>query len=158
MTYINPLFNEQKIIKEEAPKKTLPPSKPPRKISSDKTHNIKFPVNKIEQMKLKSLCKQVNRIHADVRKDPITQTKFNTAILRFGLLHLEIISWDKPYSDTKQYMHTNILESEYEEIGGPHGLSVRKNGSDRKIVYYIISSVLTWLEGEGNIEKVIKQL
>jgi hypothetical protein len=34
-------------------------------------------------------------------------------------------------------MHTNVLETEYEEIGGPQGLSVRKGMSDRKVVYQI---------------------
>jgi hypothetical protein len=39
-------------------------------------------------------------------------------------------------------MHTNVLEIEYEEIGDPHGLSIRRGLSDRKVVYQIMMSVL----------------
>lgn len=88
-------------------------------------------------------------------RQPLSQTKFNTILLRFGLQHDDILLWDTPYMDSKVYMHTNILETEYSDIGGPHGLAIRKNMSERKVVYHVMISVLKWLEGEGQIEKII---
>jgi hypothetical protein len=150
--YINPLFGEQKIIKKE---KSLPsPTSTTKKIRatrSDKKHNVKFPVSSINQMKLKSLLRQAKRIKGD-----ITQTELNTRLLKYGLAHKDLLKWDFEYQDTKVYMHTNLLEIEYErEIGGPHGLTIQKNLSDRKVVYHIILSVLQWLERGGSIEKVL---
>lgn len=156
MDYINPLFNEPAITKlnKVTKKKTQTPVKQ-RAVRKDKTHNIKFPVSPLIQMKLKSFCKQAARIYREQGKEPLSQTKFNTLLLRFGLQHEEILEWTHDYSDTKVYMHTNILETEYTEIGGPHGLAIRKNLSERKAVYHIMNSVLKWMEGEGSIEKVI---
>jgi hypothetical protein len=147
--YINPLFGEQKIIKKE---QTLPsPSHTTRKIRADKKKNIKFPVSLVNQMKLKSLVRQAKRIRGD-----ITQTELNTLLLKYGLAHKELLRWDFKYQDSKVYMHTNLLEMEYErEIGGPHGLTIQKNLSDRKVVYYIILSVLQWLERGGSIEEIL---
>jgi hypothetical protein len=161
MGYINPIFNEPKIINDKKVEKKVPESKvikpsKPRAIRKDKTHNIKFPVSPMDQMKLRSYCQQAKRINKLQRKEPITQTKFNTLILSYGLKHKEILSWTQDYNDSKKYMHTNILETEYDiEIGGPFGLAIQKNLSDRKVVFHIIHSVLQWLEGGGNIEKII---
>ncbi|QCJ45513.1 hypothetical protein FAY30_26610 (plasmid) [Bacillus sp. S3] len=157
MGYINPLFNNTAITK------TKPPSAVQKKQSdkiratrSDKTHNIKFPVTPILQMKLKSYLRQAKRMYQIEGKEDITQTKFNTLLLRYGLAHKKILIWNHEYQDTKVYMHTNILEIEYEkEIGGPHGLTIQKNLSDRKVVFHIILSVLRWLEGGGDIEKIL---
>lgn len=158
MEYINPLFKNapEKIqpITNSAKKKQSKTS-PARAVRSDKTHNVKFPVSSIMQMKLKSLCRQAGRIYKEQRKEPISQTKFNTILLRYGLQHTEIINWTYEYSDTKVYMHTNILEAEYMDIGGPYGFAVRKNLSERKVVFQIMNSVVRWLEGEGSLEKII---
>ncbi|MFB7304611.1 MULTISPECIES: hypothetical protein [Bacillati] len=155
MEYLNPISKKQNIIKhpegiKKNPKKTI------RKQRSDKTHNIKFPVSDIEKMKLQSLCRQTKRILLKQGKEPIQQTKLNTLLLVYGLRNQHILSWDWSYKDTKQYMHTNILESIYElEIGSPYALSVQKGYSDRKLVYMVIMSVIKWLEGEGTIEKIL---
>jgi hypothetical protein len=158
MEYINPIFNN---IKIENNKKltTIPAKKTLKKRAprSDKTHNIKFPVSTITQIKLKSLCKQAQRNFQSLGKPPLSQTKFNTLLLRYGLQHEEILSWNHEYKDTKVYMHINLLETEYASmIGGPYGLSIQKNLSDRKVVFHIIQSVLKWIEGEGDIEKIIQ--
>ncbi|WP_274856883.1 hypothetical protein [Bacillus methanolicus] len=156
MGYINPLFNKPTIINEiKLKEKTLTKAVKNRAVRKDKTHNIKFPVSPIIQMKLKSYCKQAGRIYKKQGKEPLSQTKFNTLLLRFGLQHEEILKWTHDYNDTKVYMHTNILETEYTEIGGPHGLAIRKNLSDRKVVYQIMLSVLQWLEGGGTLEKIL---
>lgn len=154
MEYINPLFNDTRIekTKKTIQKKT---NNLNRSTRIDKNHNIKFPISKVTQMKLKSHCKQAGRIYQMQGMPQISQTKFNTLLLRFGLKHEEIIFWGHQYKDSKVYMHTNVLETEYLEIGGPHGLAIRKSLSERKVVYHIILSVLNWLEGEGNIEKII---
>lgn len=155
--YINPLFKEQKIIKanSSASKKISEPQ--PRKTRSDKTHNIKFPVTEIERMQLRSLCQQVKRAFAQQGRKPLEQTQFNTLLLKYGLDNQHILTWDWPYRDSPTRMHTNILETQYErEIGGPHGLAVRKGLSDRKVAYMTIMSVLEWLKGDGNIEKIIQ--
>jgi hypothetical protein len=152
--YINPLFGEQKIIKESSSSKK---SSKPRKIRSDKTHTIKFPVNEIERMKLRSLCKQVKLMLEEQGKPTIEQTKFNTLLLQYALDNQHLISFDLPYKDSKNYMHTSILRTQYErEIGGPHGLNVRKGMSDRKIAYMGVISILNWLERDGDIEKIIQ--
>jgi hypothetical protein len=155
--YINPLFKNTEIVRATRPA-TIQSKKVTtvRAIRKDLKHNIKFPVSPIVQMKLKSFCKQAARIYQSQRKDPLSQTKFNSELLRYGLQHEAILHWQHDYKDTKVYMHTNILETEYTEIGGPHGLAIRKNLSERKVVYQIMLSVLNWLEGEGNIEKIIQ--
>lgn len=156
MEFINPLFktnNASEIIK--TPDIKMETKKLTRSIRSDKCRNIKFPIDTLLRMKLKSCAKQAARIYQAKGKEPLSQTKFNTLLLRFGLNNGSLISWDHEYIDTKIYMHTNILETEYEEIGGPHGLSVRKGLSDRKVVYHIMVSVVKWLEGEGNLEEIV---
>jgi hypothetical protein len=156
--FINPLFKENEITKLKKPTEVgMKTSTKKRAIRSDKTHNVKFPVSSVVQLKLKSHCKQAARIYRLQGKEPLSQTKFNTLLLRFGLKNTVIQSWDHAYQDTKIYMHTNVLETEFEEIGGPHGLSVRKGLSDRKVVFHIMLSVITWLEGEGSIEEIIQQ-
>lgn len=160
MEYVNPLFKEQRIIKKENkinPSKILEGKvKKDRKVRSDKTHNLKFPVSSIEKMKLKYLCKQVQRRAEEQGTEPIRQTKLNTLLLLYGINNQHILSWDWPYKDSKNYMHTNPLETIYErEIGGPFGLAIQKGFSERKTAYMVIMSVLRWLEGEGNIEKIL---
>lgn len=160
MEYLNPLFNEQRIIKKEnrtIQSKTLQgKNKTDRKVRSDKTHNLKFPVSSIEKMKLQSLCKKVQRGFEGQRTAPIRQTKLNTLLLLYGISNQHLISWDWSYKDSKCYMHTNPLETIYErEIGGPFGLAIQKGLSERKTAYMIIMSVIKWLEGEGNIEKIL---
>lgn len=157
MDYINPLFSNNEITKTKQKPAKPTQNKPPRirSVRKDKCRNVKFPINNITQMKLKSLAKQASRLYRAQGKEPLSQTKFNTFLLRFGLENESLVYWDHEYKDTKVYMHTNILETEYENIGGPHGLSVRKGLSDRKVVYHIMLSVLKWLEGEGSLEKII---
>ncbi|KZE67998.1 hypothetical protein AWM68_17660 [Fictibacillus phosphorivorans] len=156
MGYINPLFNDQPIKRDKPnePAKKTKVSKA-RATRIDKKHNIKFPVSAINQMKLKSYCKQVGRIYRSQGKEPLSQTKFNTLLLRFGLKYEDLIQWEGQYTDTKVYMHTNLLEHEYSDIGGPFGFAIEKNLSERKVVYFIIHSVLNWLEGEGSLDKIL---
>lgn len=155
MEYLNPIFNEQKVTENNKKAYTVKNTKP-RKTRNDKTHNIKFPITNIEKMKLQSLCRQIKRRQKEKGKEIIEQTKLNTLLLEYGLNNPILIKWDKPYRDSKQYMHTNILETSYDrEIGGPFGFSVRKGISDRKTVYIVISSVLDWLEEGGHIEKIL---
>jgi hypothetical protein len=155
--YINPIFNN---ISNEK-KKQSTPVKPsislkPRNTRSDKQKNIKFPVSSIMQIKLRSYCRQAERLVKKRGEAKLTQTKFNTLIMNYGLKNPHLLKWDYEYIDTKVYMHTQLLEAEYEkEIGGPHGLTVRKVLSDRKVVFYIISSIISWLEGSGDLEKII---
>jgi len=160
MEYINPLFKEQKMINEQQKPQlinnTEEKKRKNRKIRIDKTHKLKFPVTNIEKMKLQSLCKQVQRNLKARGFDPIQQTKLNTLLLQFGLKNQTILTWEWPYQDSKQYMHTNLLEIDFErEIGGPYGLAIQKGLSERKTTYMIIMSVLKWIEGGGSIEQFI---
>jgi len=66
------------------------------------------------------------------------------------------VDWNKPYQDTKRYMHTQPLETDYQEIGGPFGLSTQKQLSDRRVVYYLVISALDWLRKEGDYEKILQ--
>jgi len=88
-------------------------------------------------------------------KEPITQTTFNTILLNYGLNNMEIVSWDGQYRDTKVYMHTNLLEEEYQKIGSPYGLAIQHHLSERKVVYFVILSVLRWIERSGKLEEIL---
>jgi hypothetical protein len=157
VSFINPIskhiLEEHKISTIKIHEVKVAPTQPTRR---GKIHNIKFPVSSIVQMKLKTYCKQSIRILKAQGKSPLSQTMFHNRLLRFGLNHLELIQWGLEYEDTKTYMHVTPLEKEYElEIGGPYGLAISKNLSDRKVVYLIIASVLLWMEKEGSLEKVL---
>ncbi|WP_338473379.1 hypothetical protein R4Z10_21265 (plasmid) [Niallia sp. XMNu-256] len=108
-------------------------------------------------MKLKSLCKQGTRIYRLQGKGDLKQTKFNTLLLTYGLKHKELVHWNHHYKDTKVYMHTQLLENEYElQIGGPHGLAIQMNLSERKVVFQIMMSVMKWIEGgDSDLEEII---
>lgn len=123
---------------------------------SDKCHNIKFPVSPVTQMKLRTYCKQIKGFYHKKDGQAISQTTFNTFLLRYGLRHMEIVDWDMDYEDTKTYMHTMLKEKEYQEIGGPYGLAIQKQLSERKVVFFIIASVLRWIEKGGSLEKIIQ--
>lgn len=155
MEYINPLFSDtEKILKNEQSKNNRVLNvKTSHTVRKDKTHNIKFPVSPVTQIKLKSCFRQAKRLYPNKN---LTQTKFNTLLLRYGMNHPEIIKWNFPYRDTKVYMHTKILKKEYDLYFGPHGFPVQKNMSDRKVVYHIVLSVLSWLEREGRYEEIIQ--
>lgn len=134
-------------------KKKLPTT---RKTRSDKRHNVKFPITPTEHQLLKMTFKQASESLANKSNKKLTQTHFNTLLLKFALSHLEVVDWNKPYKDTKRYMHSQPLETDYREIGGPYGLSTQKQMSDRKVVYYLVISALHWLRREGNYEKILQ--
>lgn len=119
-----------------------------RRIRSDKCRDIKFPVTKDEQIRFKSACKQADIFYKrnNGYDEKLTQTYFNTLLLRYALQHIEEIDWNRPYKDTKIYLHTKPTEREYEQIGGVYGLSTRQAISDRKLVYLLVISVLEKLE------------
>lgn len=156
MSSLNPIFDE---IKSNKVPKTIsqPKEKPtkPRKERSDKTHNVKLPVDHILHMQLRRYVKLAYSLYMKKTGKPLSQTKFNTLLLRYVLNHQEIINWDWPYQDSKRYMHTNLLKSEHREIGGPYGLAIQKGFSERKTVYIMIKSGIQWLERGGDLEKII---
>lgn len=154
-----PLFKTSNIKKAAvtAQNKPTPISKKIRKPRSDKCHDIKFPVTITEQIRFKTQCK-----HADYyyRKKygydkKLTQTHFNTLLLRYSLDNEHKVKWDRSYRDSKSYMHTKPIEGEYERIGGPYGYSTRKVMSDRKVVYHLVISALEVLEREGNYHDLL---
>lgn len=148
MKYINPIKNYTEIKKNESENKQKK-----RSTRKDKKHNIKFPVDSVTQMKLRSYFREAKRISSK----KITQTQFNTSLLQFGINHQHLINWELKYIDTKVYMHTNIHEIIYEnEIGGPHGLAIRKHMSERKVVYHIVTSILLWIEREGSLDEILQ--
>ncbi|WP_282155809.1 hypothetical protein [Cytobacillus gottheilii] len=165
MEYLNPIhsFKQNNVPKaqnknsyEEISNLSYHEQKKTRQKRADATHSIKFPVDPIERMKLKTYCKQAKRILEQAGKPPLSQTRFNNALLRFGLKNQQHIDWNLNYKDSGVYMHSNLLESEYQDIGGPHGIAVRKNLSERKVVYLVMLSVIRWLEGgEGTLEKIL---
>ncbi|MCM2534630.1 hypothetical protein NDK43_22645 [Neobacillus pocheonensis] len=144
-------------------KKTISKNKelenPPKKIRqsrSDKCHNIKFPVTPIMQMKLRTYCKQMGRLLQTKEGQPLTQTAFNTTLLQFGLSHIDIVDWFQDYEDTKTYMHTMLKKNNYNLIGGPYGLAIQKQLSERKVVFFVMASVLRWIEKGGSLEKILQ--
>ncbi|MCM3570638.1 hypothetical protein [Neobacillus mesonae] len=159
---LNPMFqnaNNKKIIsKKEVVEKKVPEyqQKKKRKTRSDKCHNIKFPVTPIMQMKLRTYCKQTKRFYQREDGQALSQTAFNTSLLQFGLHHMEIVDWNIDYEDTKIYMHTMLKESLYQTIGGPYGLAIQKQLSERKVVFFIMMSVINWIEKGGSLEEILQ--
>jgi hypothetical protein len=153
---LNSFFTDPQPIKQSAPKKLQKPSNKPRKTRSDKRHNVKFPVNQAEHMQLKTACKQVSVWYKVHKKKELTQTAFNTYLLNFALDHIEIVNWNKPYKDSKRYMHTQALESDYQRIGGPYGLAIEKGLSERRVVYYLVISALEWLRRKENYVEIFQ--
>jgi hypothetical protein len=147
--------NHQKkiILKKEDPESFIKKKRQPR---SDKCHNIKFPVTPIMQMKLRTHCKQMERFLPSKGGHPITQTAFNTTLLQFGLSHIDIVEWVQDYKDTKTYMHTMLKENSYKVIGGPYGLAIQKQLSERKVVFIIMASVLHWIEKGGSLDEILQ--
>lgn len=157
MESLNPMFqntpSKKMISKKEKTEKVINNK---RQMRSDKCHNIKFPVSPVTQMKLRTYCKQLKERYQTKDGKDISQTAFNTSLLRFGLRHMEILEWDMDYVDPKVYMHTMLKEKEYQEIGGPYGLAIQKQISERKVVYYIMTSVIRWIEKGGSLEKILQ--
>ncbi len=161
MDNLNPIFQQ---IKENHPQVKASKSKKPisnpginkvRAVRSDKQHNAKFPVEEVLQQQLRSLCKQVAPLYKRIYNKPLTQTKFNTLLLRYVLNNEQIIDWDIEYKNSKQYMHTNLLESEYSLIGGSNGLAIEKGYSERKTVYIMIQAGVRWFERGGSFEELL---
>lgn len=122
-----------------------------RQVRSDKCRDIKFPVSKYEQVRLKTACKQADLIYKKIHgyDQKLSQTSFNTLMLNYALKHMDSLKWERPYKDTKKYMHTKPTESEYLLIGGINGLSTKEGISDRKLVYCLVITILEILEREG---------
>lgn len=149
MDYIAPIprTNNNKKVSSQTTKRS------PR---SDKKHPVKFPTDSILNMKLRTYRQHTLRIIQNQGSEKLEQTDFNTLLLRYGLKNLHLVDWTKEYQDTKKYMTTKLLETEYKTtIGGPYGLSIQKGLSDRKVVYYIVAAVVEWLEKGGNLEEII---
>lgn len=153
MKYIDPIFSNHNNNLIKIQKQT---STKLRQTRSDKTKDVKFPTNQILYMKLKTMCKQASDLNKKRGEEPLTQTKFNTLLLRYGLNHLDIVDWETPYQDTKLYMHSNILELEYKKIGGPYGIAIGKGLSERRTVYCIIHAVVKWIERGHLLEEIIQ--
>lgn len=144
-TYVNK-FEEEKIVRR-------------RKIREDKCHPIKFPLSKDEQIRLKVACKKAELIYKDIYgyDQKLTQTHFNTLLLRYALKQLDIesIDWKRIYKDTNLYLHTKPTEIEYQLIGGPDGLATINGISERKLVYYLVLTIFEILERQGAIKNVL---
>lgn len=125
---------------------------PVKKTSNNRQHNIKFPVDPVMKLKLRTMFKQAARLP---NKRPLSQTKFNTLLLRYGLQHLERVDWTIPYVDSKVYMHTNVKAEEYKIIGGPYGLALRYGLSERRAVYCIMFAMIRWVEQNGELEEIL---
>ena len=139
MSIINPFIDEL-------------PSRQPEKPRQKRIHNIKFPIDAVLKLKLRTLCKQMSRFKGEV----ISQTNCNTMLLRYGLKHLDCVNWDIPYQDCKVYMHTHLKkETEYPLIGGPFGLAIRYGLSERRTVYCIMVAALRRIEQGGTLEEII---
>lgn len=52
-------------------------------------------------------------------------------------------------------MHTMLKENHYQSIGGPYGLAIQRQMSERKVVFFIMESVLNWIEKGGSLEEIL---
>lgn len=142
-------IDEEKEVPQTS-KPKLQPAKKFRKVRSDKHRDIKFPVSKEEQIRLKIACKLANsQLHNDNQE--MKQTRFNTLLLEYSLKNnLDTLNLDRLYKDSNLYMHTKPSGREYEIIGGPHGLSTRNGISDRRLVYCLVITALETFERKGD--------
>lgn len=162
MTSLNPFFEEMK-KKDPKPKAIQQTSSEGsshqitsvRKVRKDKQHDIKFPVDYVMKVKLRTLCKTLNPIYKQKTGKSLTQTACNTLLLRFGLTRWKDVNYAMDYTDTKEYMHTYLLETEYGERGGLHEVAILKDLSDRRVAYCMIHHTVTWLERGGSIEEIL---
>ena len=162
MSSLNPFFNElkKKNPKPKAIQKTS--SENPshqitsvRKVRKDKQHDIKFPVDYVMKVKLRTLCKTLSPKYHQKTGKPLTQTACNTLLLRFGLARWKDVNYAMDYKDTKEYMHTYLLETEYGQKGGLHEVAILKDLSDRRVVYFMIHHAVAWLERGGSVEEIL---
>ncbi|MBT2613917.1 MULTISPECIES: hypothetical protein [unclassified Bacillus (in: firmicutes)] len=162
MSSLNPFFEQmkKKDLKPKAIQKTSSGSSSHkvtsvRKVRKDKQHDIKFPVDYVMKVKLRTLCKTLNPIYKQKTGKPLTQTACNTLLLRFGLIKRKDVDYNIPYTDTKEYMHTYLLETEYGERGGLHEVAILKDMSDRRVAYCMIHHTIARLERGGSIEEIL---
>lgn len=162
MSSLNPFFEEMK-KKDPKPKAIQKTSSggsshkitSVRKVRKDKQHDIKFPVEYVMKVKLRTLCKTLNPIYKQKTGKSLTQTACNTLLLRFGLTRWKDVNYAMDYADTKEYMHTYLLETEYGERGGLHEVAILKDLSDRRVAFCMIHHTVAWLERGGSIEEIL---
>lgn len=125
---------------------------------SDKCHDIKFPVQLAELVRFKQACKQADIIYKRHKGfgQKLSQTKFNTLLLRYSLNNPHKIKWDRPYSGSKHFLTTKPLEREYLDIGGPYGFSTTIAMSDRRVVYCLVLSALEAVERGVSYESILQ--
>ena len=130
----------------------IPEQKPLKKPVNSLQQNIKFPVDPVMKLKLRTMCKQASRLN----NMDISQTKFNTLLLRYGIQQIETVDFSIPYQDSKVYMHSNLKKNgEYPIIGGPYGIAIRYGISERRAVYCIMVAMIRWVEQSGKLEKIL---
>lgn len=154
---LNSFFNEPTpvVATKTVIKKPTQPKKP-RKIRSDKCHDIKFPVTNQQLAYFKMLYKQSKPYYKQKRGKDLSQTKFNTLLLMYALERMINVNWNAEYEDTKRYLHVKPVEHYYEQIGGSHGLSTQKGLSDRKTTYYVMISALEEVRKGGiSLEQIL---
>lgn len=159
MDNLNPLFQNlsqplPKMKKRQNPNPSLDQTRK-RAERSDKTKNCKFPVDSEFHIKLRTWSKQAAVPYQKKYNKPLSQTKFNTLLLRYLLKNQHLVDWNIPYKDSKRYMHTNLLKREYIDLGGPYGIAIEKGYSERKTVYIIMKAALKWLEKGGDINEIL---
>ena len=162
MSSLNPFFEELKNEKNKSNIIQKTPLEDPsyqiksvRKVRKDKQHNIKFPVDYVMKVKLRMLCKKWGPTFKKKSGRPLTQTYLNTLLLRFALSHQKEVNFSIAYKDTKEYMHTQLLETEYSQSGGLRDIAILHDLSDRRLVYCMIQYAVTWLERGGSIEEIL---
>jgi hypothetical protein len=126
-----------------------------RKVRKDKQHDIKFPVDYVMKVKLRTICKAWNPTYKKKLGKPLTQTNLNTLLLRFSMSRWKEVDFSIVYKDTKEYMHTHLFETEYSQRGGLRDISISQDLSDRRVVYSMICYAISWLERGGSIEEIL---
>ncbi|MCZ2845856.1 MAG: hypothetical protein O2U61_05080, partial [Candidatus Bathyarchaeota archaeon] len=121
-----------------------------------KGHDVKFPVTNDLKFRFKTLLKQFLFHHPTL---PMTQTKFNTHLLRYSLQNKEIINWHLDYVDQHKYFfHTKLPEGEFNYIGGLYGLADQKGLSYRQTVFFMIVSSLIYFERKDDFNEIVQQI
>lgn len=127
-----------------------------RKVRSDKGHDVKFPVSDELKFRFKTLLKQFLFHHPTIS---MTQTKFNTHLLRYSLQNKKIINWHLNYVDQHKYFfHTKLPEGEFNYIGGLYGLADQKGLSYRQTVFFMVVSSLIYFERKDDFNEIVQQI
>ncbi|MBT2757966.1 hypothetical protein J7E71_19015 [Mesobacillus foraminis] len=142
---IAPLFFDENIthLKSHQPKSDLIITSGDRKTRFDKTAPMKFPVTEDEHRRLRWMYQTLK---TEVKAESITH--FFTMLVRFGFRHPDLLGPPSSYKNTDTHKTVKPNQVEKEMLTR---LSIQWNLSERKTLYGVVFSVLSYIEKGGRL-------